>query len=175
MTHGEQLRIIRTIPGLEHATFERYGSVHRNTFIDSPNILDGFLRLRHEPDLWFAGQITGVEGYVESAACGLIAALLIDDVYHGRDPNLPPATTALGSLMRHLSTPQERFQPSNVIFAQFPPLPVAARKRSREERNQAMAARSLENLLPWLQARRSCCSLQPIGESAAPGAVDIRR
>jgi len=175
MTHGEQLRIIRTIPGLEHATFERYGSVHRNTFIDSPNVLDGFLRLRHEPDLWFAGQITGVEGYVESAACGLVAALLIDDVYNGRAPNLPPETTALGSLMRHLCTPQERFQPSNVIFAQFPPLPVAARKRSREERNQAMAARSLENLLPWLEARRSCGSLQPIGKSAAPGAVDLPR
>jgi methylenetetrahydrofolate--tRNA-(uracil-5-)-methyltransferase len=174
MTHGEQLRIIRTIPGLEHATFERYGSVHRNTFIDSPNTLDGFLRLRHEPDLWFAGQITGVEGYVESAASGLVAALLIDDVYNGRAPNLPPATTALGSLMRHLSTPQERFQPSNVIFAQFPPLPAAARKRSREERNQAMAARSLENLLPWLEARRSCSVRQPMAESAAPGTIGLR-
>jgi methylenetetrahydrofolate--tRNA-(uracil-5-)-methyltransferase len=155
MTQGEQARIIRTIPGLEHAHFERYGSVHRNTFLDSPRVLDGLLRLRQDPELWFAGQITGVEGYVESAACGLVASLLIDDVHNQRTPELPPADTALGSLMRHLSTPQDRFQPSNVVFAQFPPLPASPRKRSREERNQAMAQRALESLASWLESRRS--------------------
>jgi methylenetetrahydrofolate--tRNA-(uracil-5-)-methyltransferase len=156
MTHGAQLQVIRSIPGLENAHFERYGSVHRNTFIDSPHVLDGLLRFKEDPELWFAGQITGVEGYVESASCGLVAALLIDDVCNRRTPELPPAATALGSLMRHLSTPQDRFQPSNVVFAQFPPLPQTTRKRSREERNQSMAQRALETLSSWLETR---CSL----------------
>lgn len=159
MTHGEQARIIRTIPGLENAHFERFGSVHRNTFIDSPRVLDGFLRLKQDPDLWFAGQITGVEGYVESAACGLVAALLIDDVSNGRTPNLPPPETAIGSLMGHLCAPTEPFQPSNVIFAQFPPLPEVPRKRSREERNQAMAQRAIESISRWWQSRRTALSV----------------
>jgi methylenetetrahydrofolate--tRNA-(uracil-5-)-methyltransferase len=153
MTHAEQARIIRTITGLENAHFERFGSVHRNTFIDSPRVLDGFLRLKQDPQLWFAGQITGVEGYVESAACGLVAALLIDDVTNQREPNLPPAESAIGSLMRHLSTPSDRFQPSNVIFAQFPALPEAPRKRRREERNELMAQRAIDGLTRWLRSR----------------------
>jgi methylenetetrahydrofolate--tRNA-(uracil-5-)-methyltransferase len=153
MTQSSQLRIIRSIPGLENAVVERYGSVHRNTFIDSPRVLDGYLRLRNDPGVWFAGQITGVEGYVESAACGLAVALLLDDVSKRRPPNLPPATTALGSLLRHLSASGAPFQPSNVIFAQFPPLPDAPRKRSRAERNEAMSERALSNLSIWWHER----------------------
>ncbi len=153
MVQGEQLRIIRTIPGLEQANIERYGSVHRNTFIDSPTVLDATLRSKVEPDLWFAGQITGVEGYVESSACGLIAALLIDDVYNNRTPNLPPETTALGSLMRYLSVPRPDFQPTNVTFALFPPLDESSTRRKRAERNEAMAARAIDALKLWWNQR----------------------
>ncbi len=153
MTHAEQARIIRTITGLENARFERYGSVHRNTFIDSPRVLDGFLRLKRDPNLWFAGQITGVEGYVESAACGLVAALLLHDAANHRALDLPPPETAIGSLLGHLSTSNQPFQPSNVIFAQFPALPEAPRKRSREQRNQALAQRALDSLSRWWRLR----------------------
>ena len=154
MIQSEQLRIIRTIPGLENAHVERYGSVHRNTFINSPNVLDMHLRSRIDPDLWFAGQITGVEGYVESAACGLLVALLIDDVYNNRSPCLPPETTALGSLARYLSTSRADFQPTNITFALFPALAPSERKRSRSERSEAMATRALDTLrLWWLQRR----------------------
>lgn len=149
MVHSEQLRIIRSITGLEHAVVERFGSVHRNTFIDSPSVLDGFLRSKNDPGLWFAGQITGVEGYVESAACGLVAAMLVDSACRGKELELPPTETALGSLMRHLTTQARPFQPSNVIFAQFPPLPAVAKKRSRADRNQAMADRALAALSAW--------------------------
>jgi methylenetetrahydrofolate--tRNA-(uracil-5-)-methyltransferase len=154
MIQSEQLRIIRTIPGLENAHVERYGSVHRNTFINSPNVLDMHLRSRIDPDLWFAGQITGVEGYVESAACGLLVALLIDDVYNNRSPRLPPETTALGSLARYLSASRADFQPTNITFALFPALAPSERKRSRAERSEAMATRALDTLrLWWLQRR----------------------
>jgi methylenetetrahydrofolate--tRNA-(uracil-5-)-methyltransferase len=153
MVQREQLRIIQTIPGLEQAHIERYGSVHRNTFIDSPNVLDTTLRCKSDTELWFAGQITGVEGYVESAACGLIAAFLIDDVYNNRTPNLPPETTALGSLIRYLSVPRRDFQPTNVTFSLFPPLDASSTRRKRAERNEAMAARALESLKLWWEQR----------------------
>lgn len=149
MVQSEQLRIIRTIPGLENAHIERYGSVHRNTFINSPKVLDLNLRSKTDPDLWFAGQITGVEGYVESAACGLLVALLIDDVYNNRKPSLPPETTALGSLARYLSTGRADFQPTNITFALFPALAPSERKRSRVERNEAMVTRALDTLRSW--------------------------
>jgi len=153
MVQREQLRIIRSIPGLEQAHIERFGSVHRNTFIDSPNVLDSYLRCKSDANLWFAGQITGVEGYVESAACGLIVALLMDDIYNGRQASLPPETTALGSLLRHVSTVRRDFQPSNVTFALFPPLESSKGKRNRAERCEAMAERALDALNNWWQQR----------------------
>ena len=153
MIQSEQLRIIRSIPGLENAHIERYGSIHRNTFIDSPTVLDGHLRLKTDPHLWFAGQLTGVEGYVESAACGLAAALLMDDVYSGREPQLPPETTALGCLIRYLATPQKHFQPTNVTFALFPPIESKPGRRHRSERSEAMAERSLQDLSHWWKVR----------------------
>jgi len=153
MVQGDQLRIIQTIPGLEQAHIERYGSVHRNTFIDSPNVLDTTLRCKADPNLWFAGQITGVEGYVESSACGLIAALLIDDFYNNRALNLPPDTTALGSLIRYLGVPRRDFQPTNVTFALFPPLESSSNRRKRAERSEAMAARAIDALQSWWNQR----------------------
>jgi len=154
MVQREQLRIIRMIPGLESANIERYGSIHRNTFIDSPRVLDGFLRFRADPKLWFAGQITGVEGYVESAASGLVVALLMEDVYRGREPQLPPETTALGSLLRYLSVPRDNFQPTNVTFALFPPVETKPGRRHRAERSEAMAERALYDLKQWWHARQ---------------------
>lgn len=154
MKQPEQARVFRTIPGLEHAEFLRYGSVHRNTFIDSPKVLDGVLRARNDQGLWFAGQITGVEGYVESAACGLAVALLMSDEQQGRTLELPPATTALGGLLRHLATEQKHFQPTNVTFALIPPVEHEGKKLKKEHRGELMAERALRDLESYWSARR---------------------
>jgi methylenetetrahydrofolate--tRNA-(uracil-5-)-methyltransferase len=155
MKQPEQARVFRMIPGLEHAEFLRYGSVHRNTFIDSPSLLDGFLRLKQSPEILFAGQITGVEGYVESAASGLMASFILRDVLAGKEPELPPDTTALGGLLRHLSTTDSKhFQPSNVTFALVAPLPQEGKARlSKQERGERIAARALADLAAWVEAR----------------------
>src|SRR5262249_49131890 len=103
LKHGDQLRIFRTIPGLEHAQFARLGGVHRNTFLNSPKLLDATLRLKREPRLRFAGQITGCEGYVESAAIGLLAGLFAAAERRGETISLPPPTTAHGALLNHIT------------------------------------------------------------------------
>ncbi len=155
MMQAEQRRVFQMIPGLERAEFERYGSIHRNTFLDAPRLLDGFLRSRQEPQLFFAGQITGVEGYVESAACGLVCSFYLDDCWQGHQLELPPETTALGGLMRHLTRGEGDFQPSNVNFAMLPPVSLEGRKKlKKHERGELAAARALEALEAWLQRRR---------------------
>jgi methylenetetrahydrofolate--tRNA-(uracil-5-)-methyltransferase len=136
LTWPEQKRVLRSLPGLAAAEFLRLGQVHRNTFLKSPTVLSADLSLRVRPTLFFGGQITGVEGYVESCACGLLAALAIEARVHGRQFIPPPATTALGALYRHVTGeahPQGYdYQPSNVIFGLFPPtdghLPKADRR-----------------------------------------------
>jgi len=154
MKQPEQDRVFRMIPGLERAEFQRWGSVHRNTFIDSPNLLDGFLRLKTDPQVYFAGQITGVEGYVESAASGLACSLFLRDVLDGREPMLPPDTTALGGLLRHLSSDPKHFQPSNVTFALIPPLEREGKKKlAKQERGEALAQRALADLDGFLVQR----------------------
>ncbi|MGC4063461.1 MAG: methylenetetrahydrofolate--tRNA-(uracil(54)-C(5))-methyltransferase (FADH(2)-oxidizing) TrmFO [Polyangiaceae bacterium] len=160
MKQPEQGRVFRMIPGLEKAEFLRWGSVHRNTFIDSPSILDGMLRLRSEPSIYFAGQITGVEGYVESAASGLACSFLLRDELEGRTPTLPPETTALGGLLRHLASDAKHFQPSNVTFALVAPLPdVIGKKRSKDERGTLMAERALADSRTLARSqRRGTCS-----------------
>jgi len=146
----EQDRVFRMIPALRQAVFERYGSVHRNTYLDAPRLLDGALQSRAHPGLFFVGQLSGVEGYVESAASGLVAASLVHDHLRGLPPELPPAETALGSLMRHLTRTDQPFCPSNITYSHFPPLPPpAAKKRSREARGREMAERALAALAPW--------------------------
>lgn len=154
MKQAEQARIFRTIPGLERAEFLRFGSVHRNTFIDAPKVLDGFSRSRLDPEIWFAGQITGVEGYVESAASGLGVALLISDHYRGRPLELPPPTTALGGLLRYLTVEQKHFQPTNVTFALIPPIEHEGKKLKKEQRGELMATRALADLESYWQMRR---------------------
>jgi len=155
LKHGEQTRIFRAIPGLENATFARLGGLHRNTFINSPRLLDGVLRLKSRPRLRFAGQITGVEGYLESAAIGLLAGRFAAADIAGAEPLVPPATTALGALLSHITggADAKTFQPMNINFGLFPDLVASARVRGRD-RKKAMADRALADLDRWLGAQR---------------------
>ncbi|MEZ4601499.1 MAG: methylenetetrahydrofolate--tRNA-(uracil(54)-C(5))-methyltransferase (FADH(2)-oxidizing) TrmFO [Syntrophotaleaceae bacterium] len=155
LTYPEQRRILRTIPGLQQARFARLGSMHRNTFINAPAVLERSLQFRDDPRLFFAGQITGVEGYVESAAIGFLAGLFAALQLRNQNIPLPPATTALGALLTHLSDSEaEGFQPMNVNYGLFPPLDGHRRKRT--ERRLALAERALEDLEVW---RKSCITL----------------
>ena len=149
MKHAEQVRVFRMIPGLEQAQFARLGGLHRNTFIKSPVLLDATLRLKAMPRLRFAGQITGCEGYVESAAVGLMAARFAIAERQGRQPVPPPATTALGALLAHITGGAEAgsFQPMNVNFGLFPPLSPAPKK---DQRKPALVARARADLAAWL-------------------------
>jgi len=149
LTWGEQKRIFRMIPGLEQAEFARLGGLHRNTFINSPRLLDAELRLKALPHIRFAGQITGVEGYVESAAIGILAGRFAAAEVRGETLPAPPPTTALGALLGHITGGAEAatFQPMNVNFGLFPPLERQIRKT---ERKPAMARRALADLEAWL-------------------------
>ncbi len=149
LTWGEQRRIFRTIPGLERAEFARLGGLHRNTFINSPRLLDPELRLKARPHIRFAGQITGVEGYVESAAIGILAGRFAAAETRGLTLAAPPATTALGALLGHITggAAAETFQPMNVNFGLLPPLGRAVK---RAERKPALARRALADLEAWL-------------------------
>jgi methylenetetrahydrofolate--tRNA-(uracil-5-)-methyltransferase len=150
LRHAEQLRIFRTIPGLEGASFARLGGLHRNSFIRSPVLLAPDLSLRSEPRIRFAGQITGCEGYLESAAIGLLAGRFLAEARMGSAPRIPPPETALGALLAHITgdaTP-ETFQPMNVNFGLFPPLEAGARKADRKS---AMTARARAALREWLE------------------------
>lgn len=151
MRHAEQVRVFRMIPGLERAEFARLGGLHRNSFIRSPVLLDRTLRLKADPRIRFAGQITGCEGYVKSAAMGLLAGLFVAAERAGRDLPPPPPETAVGALLAHLTTEAdpETFQPMNVNFGLFPPLPGTLRGR---ERRRALAARARAALARWLPA-----------------------
>jgi methylenetetrahydrofolate--tRNA-(uracil-5-)-methyltransferase len=149
LKHGEQVRIFRTIPGLEKAEFARLGGLHRNTFINSPLLLDGELRLKARPHIRFAGQVTGVEGYVESAAVGLLAGRFAAAEARGARHLAPPSTTALGALLAHITggADAKSFQPMNVNFGLFPPLD---KKVKGKDRKQAMSNRALQDLSVWL-------------------------
>ena len=150
LARPEQERIFRMIPGLEKAEFLRFGSIHRNTFINSPMLLTDTLQLRSNPDVFFAGQITGVEGYVESAATGLLAGLFLHRLRIGSPFSIPPRTTALGALLHHVSRADGRsFQPMNVNFGLFEPLRGKVRKRLR---GAAYAERALAELSDWIKA-----------------------
>ncbi len=158
MTWPEQKRVLGMIPGLENAEWLRMGTVHRNTFVNGPVALDDQLALLARPGVHLAGQVTGVEGYVESAACGLIVALLLA---HGEVAR-PPRETALGSLLSHVRTPNVRFQPSNVIWSMFPP--PANPKMKKLARYETQALRALAALDRWLPS---------IGRTAPARALDV--
>ncbi|WP_353200438.1 methylenetetrahydrofolate--tRNA-(uracil(54)-C(5))-methyltransferase (FADH(2)-oxidizing) TrmFO [Sandarakinorhabdus sp.] len=150
MKHAEQVRVLRMIPGLERAEFARLGGLHRNTFIKSPVLLDATLRLKAQPRLRFAGQITGCEGYVESAAVGLMAARFAIADAQGREPAPPPATTALGALLHHITggAAAATFQPMNINFGLFPAL--VPPPTSKDQRKPALVARARADLAAWL-------------------------
>jgi methylenetetrahydrofolate--tRNA-(uracil-5-)-methyltransferase len=147
----EQERVFRLIPGLEQARFLRFGSLHRNTFIHSPSLLGPTLQMKSDPRIFFAGQITGVEGYVESAAMGLLAGMNAARLIQGKRPVCPPATTAIGSLAHYISDFQvKEFQPMNVNFGLFPPL--EGRWRGKDRR-RAMVERALKDLEKWKEGK----------------------
>ena len=157
MKYGAQTEVFRMIPGLEDAVFARLGGIHRNTFINSPRLLDRQFRLKSQPRLRFAGQITGCEGYVESAAVGLMVGRMAADQYHGHDTwQAPPDTTALGALCNHITgdANAETYQPMNINFGLFPPMDVRNERGKRVkglERKKAMAKRALDDLDIWLE------------------------
>lgn len=149
LTWPEQRRIFTMIPGLEKAEFVRLGSMHRNTFINAPALLQPTFQLKNEARLFFAGQITGVEGYVESAGSGFLAGLNAARVAQGEAPLLPPPTTALGALVHHVTNAEvKHFQPMNVNYGLFPDFEGKVKKK---ERRQKLAERALEDLAAWMQ------------------------
>jgi methylenetetrahydrofolate--tRNA-(uracil-5-)-methyltransferase len=172
LKHGEQTRIFRMIPGLEKAEFARLGGLHRNTFLNSPQVLDPLLRLKSQPRIRFAGQITGCEGYVESAAVGLIAGLMAATEARGEAARVPPATTAIGALLNHITgghietidAGPPSFQPMNVNFGLFPPIEIAVkdangkRLRGPEKsvaRKRRLTERAKEDMNVWFDGLQS--------------------
>ncbi len=149
LKHAEQVRLFRTIPGLENAEFARLGGLHRNTFLNSPILLDRQLRLKSAPHVRFAGQITGCEGYVESAALGLMCGLMTATELTGQSWPAPPATTALGALLSHITgdAEAETYQPMNINFGLFPPPDEAVKKKQRKH---AYTVRAKTDLAAWL-------------------------
>lgn len=142
---GEQKRIIQMVPGLEQAEIVRYGVMHRNTFINSPKLLKPTYQYKKRDDLFFAGQITGVEGYVESAASGLVAGINLARLVQGKEPFIFPATTALGSLAHYITTADPKnFQPMNINFGLFEPLPEKV--KNKQARNEQLAKRALTTI-----------------------------
>ncbi|MBF0093549.1 MAG: methylenetetrahydrofolate--tRNA-(uracil(54)-C(5))-methyltransferase (FADH(2)-oxidizing) TrmFO [Alphaproteobacteria bacterium] len=167
LRHDDQIRLFRSIPGLERAEFARLGGMHRNTFINSPRLLDSSLRLKADPRLRFAGQITGCEGYVESASVGLLAGFFAAWERYGRAPLPPPPTTAMGALLAHITggADDRTFQPMNINFGLFPepgsqdvPDLPPGRKLRGADRKRAYTGRALRDLDQWLKSR------EPVGE-----------
>jgi methylenetetrahydrofolate--tRNA-(uracil-5-)-methyltransferase len=155
MKYGAQAQVFRLIPGLENASFARLGGIHRNTFINSPTLLDDRMRLRSKPNIRFAGQITGVEGYVESAAMGLLAGRMAAAQILGRDLPPPPPETAIGALVTHITGGAEAktFQPMNVNFGLFPPIDAKGGRKGRKDRYKAYTDRAKELFTDWLQGQ----------------------
>ena len=152
MKYGAQADVFKRIPGLENARFARLGGIHRNTFLNSPTMLDDRMRLRARPHLRFAGQITGVEGYVESAAMGLLAGRMAAAEVLGRDLAPPPGTTAMGALVHHITGGAEAktFQPMNVNFGLFPPVEARSGRKGRKDRYPAYTDRAKDDFNQWL-------------------------
>jgi methylenetetrahydrofolate--tRNA-(uracil-5-)-methyltransferase len=153
LTWPEQQRVFRLIPGLENARFARYGSIHRNTYISSPALLQPSLQLKTNPQIFFAGQITGVEGYVESAAMGLLAGLNAAAIIEDKQLQTPPAETAIGALLHYITSPESagNFQPMNINFGIIEHLP--GKKMKKKERNIVYGERALLALQEWIDGQ----------------------
>jgi methylenetetrahydrofolate--tRNA-(uracil-5-)-methyltransferase len=170
MTYTEQRRVLAMIPGLENAEFVRLGSLHRNTFINSPQHLCPTLQWRQRSNLFFAGQMTGVEGYIESAATGLLAGVNAARLIAEEPPVVPPPTTALGALLRYITDPERKnFQPMNVNFGLLPPLSEPLRKKAKKE---MMAQRALADMEAWVRNTEGADAVVPLdADPNAPSAV----
>lgn len=161
LTYAEQKRIFRFIPGLEQAEFFRMGSIHRNTFINAPRLLNGQLQLKKFPNIYFAGQLTGTEGYVESSALGVLVGLLVAGETHGKPLALPPQTTSFGAMVHHLTQASaEGFQPMHVNFGIFPPLAENISRKDlkamgmtqKEYKKKGLSLRARDDFAAWLKA-----------------------
>lgn len=163
LKYGDQACVLRLIPGLENANFLRYGQIHRNTYINGPALLEETLRMKHHPNVIFAGQISGVEGYVESIATGLLAGMHAAALANGADPVPPPRPTAFGALVHYIChADQKNFQPANITFDLLQPLDEDTRRRVRDkkQRHAMVCQRALNELNEWLLAERSRSSLE---------------
>ena len=165
MKYGAQTAVFKMIPGLENASFARLGGIHRNTFINSPTLLDDQMRLKSRPNIRFAGQVTGVEGYVESAAMGLLAGRMAAAELQGRHLPPPPPETAMGALITHITggADAKTFQPMNVNFGLFPPIDAKGGRKGRKDRYKAYTDRAKESFTRWL-ADQSAMEHQPAAE-----------
>lgn len=154
MKYGAQTAVFKMIPGLQDASFARLGGIHRNTFLNSPTLLDDQMRLKSRPNIRFAGQVTGVEGYVESAAMGLLAGRMAAAELLGRTLPPPPADTAMGALITHITGGAEAktFQPMNVNFGLFPPIDAKGGRKGRKDRYKAYTDRAKDSFTAWLTA-----------------------
>ncbi len=152
MKYGSQTDVFKRIPGLTNASFARLGGIHRNTFINSPTLLDAQMRLKSRPNIRFAGQITGVEGYVESAAMGLLAGRMAAAEIKGETLSPPPPETATGALITHITggADAKTFQPMNVNFGLFPPIDAKGGRRGRKDRYKAYTDRAKDAFTAWL-------------------------
>ena len=158
LRYGEQARVLRLIPGLEKAEFLQFGQIHRNTYISSPRVLNATMQMRERPHVFFAGQITGVEGYVESVAMGWMAGVNAARLVLGKDLVEAPPETATGSLAKYISTTQTKnFQPVNITFALLPPLSEQdlGRTRKKRDRHQLQVELALKRWDGWLEEIRS--------------------
>jgi methylenetetrahydrofolate--tRNA-(uracil-5-)-methyltransferase len=152
---GEQARVLRLIPGLENAKFLRYGQIHRNTYINAPSLLTGLLSMKEHPKVFFAGQISGVEGYTESIAMGMLVGVHVARIAYGLPTVPPPRETALGSLVHYLCHAETKnFQPANVTFDLLPHLDEATRRRVRDKkiRHKLVCDNALESLEGWVKS-----------------------
>jgi methylenetetrahydrofolate--tRNA-(uracil-5-)-methyltransferase len=157
---AEQERVLRFVPGLANAKFVRFGMIHRNTYINAPSVLRETWQTQSRADLFFAGQISGVEGYVESAASGLIAGLNAAALWHGQVPSSLPRTTALGALAYYVAhADSKNYQPTNMTFGLLPPLIKGPRRRLM--RRQALALRALDDLSVWCQENGRQVNVRP--------------
>jgi methylenetetrahydrofolate--tRNA-(uracil-5-)-methyltransferase len=165
MKYGAQTAVFKMIPGLENASFARLGGIHRNTFINSPTLLDDQMRLKSRPNIRFAGQVTGVEGYVESAAMGLLAGRMAAAELLGRHLPPPPPETAMGALITHITggADAKTFQPMNVNFGLFPPIDAKGGRKGRKDRYKAYTDRAKDSFTRWL-ADQTAMEHQPAAE-----------
>ncbi len=171
LKYGEQARILRMIPGLEQAKFLRYGQIHRNTYINSPTLLTETLQLRARPDLLIAGQLSGVEGYTESIAAGMLAGRFAGEMMAGREPVPAPRLSAHGSLIHYICHAEaKRFQPANITFDLLPPLeePLRKRIRDKKERHRMQCERALGAWGRWLRGEAAAYEGYDVGAAAEP-------